>query len=179
MERHEVWLDRAKSALRLAKAQVYPPVLYEDLCFQAQQAAEKALKGVLIYYQEEPEFTHNIDRILKALEKHTDIPYDVQKATKLTNYAVFTRYPGTYDDLTKENYQESIALATACLNWAEQKMNRPSLAPQALSSPCPPQGAPHSKCSWQRVLQERVRVAFAPCTRLPPPALAVQPPKQV
>jgi HEPN domain-containing protein len=123
MERHETWLDRARSALRLAKAQVYPPALYEDLYFQAQQAAEKALKGVLIYYQEEPEFTHNIDKLIKALSKHTEIPDDVRKAAKLTNYAVFTHYPGTYDDLTKENYEESIVLATACLNWSEQKIN--------------------------------------------------------
>jgi HEPN domain-containing protein len=123
MERHEIWLDRARSALRLAKAQVYPPALYEDLCFQAQQASEKALKGVLIYYQEEPEFTHNIEKILGALSKYTKIPDDIRKAIKLTDYATFTRYPGTYDDLTKEDYEESIVLATACLNWAEQKIN--------------------------------------------------------
>jgi HEPN domain-containing protein len=123
MERHEIWLDRARSAFRLAKAQVYPSALYEDLCFQAQQAAEKALKGVLIYYQEEPEFTHNIDKLIQALSKHTEVPDDVRKSSKLTDYATFTRYPGTYDDLTKENYEESIVLAAACLNWAEQKTN--------------------------------------------------------
>jgi len=94
MERHETWLARARSALEVAKVKVAPLMLYEDLCFQAQQAAEKALKGVLIYYQEEPEFTHNIDKLIKALSKHTEIPDDVRKAAKLTNYAVFTRYPG-------------------------------------------------------------------------------------
>jgi HEPN domain-containing protein len=93
---------------------------YEDLCFQAQQAAEKALKGVLIYYQEEPEFTHNIEKLFDALLKYTEVPADLRKAIKLTNYATFTRYPGTYDDLTKENYEESIVLETDCLNWAEQ-----------------------------------------------------------
>jgi HEPN domain-containing protein len=123
MERHETWLDRARSALDMAKVKVTPRVLYEDLCFQAQQAAEKALKGVLIYYQEEPEFTHNINVVLDALSKHTEVPDDLRKAAKLTDYAVFTRYPGEYDDLTKEDYEESIVMATDCLNWAEQKIN--------------------------------------------------------
>jgi HEPN domain-containing protein len=123
MEWYKTWLARARSALELAKVQVTPRVLYEDLCFQAQQAAEKALKGLLIYYKEEPEFTLSIERLLGALAKHTEIPDDIRKATKLTDYAVFTRYPGEYDDLTKEDYEESIAMATACLNWAEQKIN--------------------------------------------------------
>jgi HEPN domain-containing protein len=123
MESPEIWLARARSALEVAKMKPVTLVYYEDLCFQAQQAAEKALKGLLIYYQEEPEFTHNIERILKALLKHTEIPDDILKAIKLTDYATFTRYPGTYDDLTKENYEDSIVLATACLNWAEQKTN--------------------------------------------------------
>jgi HEPN domain-containing protein len=95
---------------------------YEDLCFQAQQAAEKALKGLLIYYNEEPEFTHNIDKILKALSKYTEIPDGVQKSSRLTPYAVFTRYPGAYDDVTKENYEESIVIASACLEWVGNKL---------------------------------------------------------
>jgi HEPN domain-containing protein len=123
MERHEIWLAIARSAFEVAKMKPVTLVYYEDLCFQAQQAAEKALKGVLIYYQEEPEFTHNIERILKALAKYTEIPDDILKAIKLTDYATFTRYPGTYDDLTKEDYEESIVLATTCLNWAEQTIN--------------------------------------------------------
>ncbi|MGB7787203.1 MAG: HEPN domain-containing protein [Methanoregula sp.] len=41
------WLARAKSSLALASAKT-PGVLYEDLCFQIQQAAEKALKAVFV-----------------------------------------------------------------------------------------------------------------------------------
>jgi HEPN domain-containing protein len=114
--------------------------LYEDLCFQAQQAAEKALKGLLIYYQEEPEFTLNINVLLNALSKHTEIPDDIRKAAKLTNYAVFTRYPGEYDDLTKEDYEESIVMATNCLNWAEQKINGSEIAAKG-NIPTTPQRA--------------------------------------
>ena len=44
------WLVRARSDLTLA-CQDAPGILLEDLCYHAQQVAEKALKGVLVYAQ--------------------------------------------------------------------------------------------------------------------------------
>ena len=41
------WLNRARSNLALAKAK-RKGVYLEDLCFDAQQAAEKAIKALLI-----------------------------------------------------------------------------------------------------------------------------------
>jgi len=64
MERHEAWLARAQSSLEIAGAKISAAVFYEDLCYQAQQAAEKALKGMLIYFKAEPQFTHNIGVLL-------------------------------------------------------------------------------------------------------------------
>jgi len=45
MERYESWLVRARSSLEIAKARNSDLIYYEDLCYQAQQAAEKAIKG--------------------------------------------------------------------------------------------------------------------------------------
>ena len=43
------WLNRARSNLARAKADSRIPNVYlEDLCFDAQQAAEKAIKAVLL-----------------------------------------------------------------------------------------------------------------------------------
>ncbi len=40
------WVKRAKSNLAMAKAgRVSQDILYEDLCFEAQQAVEKGLKS--------------------------------------------------------------------------------------------------------------------------------------
>ena len=44
MERYESWIERAKSSLELAQSKIIRHIQYEDLCFQLQQAAEKALK---------------------------------------------------------------------------------------------------------------------------------------
>jgi HEPN domain-containing protein len=121
MERYESWAERARSSLEMARTKFANYVLYEDMCYQAQQSAEKALKGLLIYYNEEPEFTHNIDRLLKKLSKYTEVPDNIKDTIKLTKYAVETRYPGEYDEITKEEYEEIIAIATNCLKWVENK----------------------------------------------------------
>ena len=64
MARYEEWIVRAKSSLELAQSKIIQYIHYGDLCFQSQQAVEKALKGLLIFYNIEPEFTHNIGLLL-------------------------------------------------------------------------------------------------------------------
>jgi HEPN domain-containing protein len=52
---YKIWLARAKSSLIISKTRTDEDVYFEDLCFQAQQAVEKALKGLLIFYNVDPE----------------------------------------------------------------------------------------------------------------------------
>jgi HEPN domain-containing protein len=121
MERYKSWIDRAKSSYELSRATIHNNIYFEDLCYQAQQAAEKALKGLLIYYGVEPELTHNIGVLLNELEKFTEIAENIKDAMNLTNYAVQTRYPGGYDAITKEEYENAVKIAKACLDWVEKK----------------------------------------------------------
>jgi HEPN domain-containing protein len=122
MARYEEWIKRAKSNLELAQAEIIRHIYYEDLCYQSQQAVEKALKGLLIFYGVEPEFTHNIEILLKELKKFTDIPENIKEAAQLTNYAVQTRYPGEYEEVIKEEYEKTIKMAKDCMNWIENKI---------------------------------------------------------
>jgi HEPN domain-containing protein len=121
MERYESWIGRAKSSYELSKNTING-VFYEDLCFQLQQAVEKVFKGLLIFYGIEPEFTHNIGILLNKLEEHIEIPENIKVSTDLTKYAVQTRYPGEYDDITKEDYEKSLKIANDCLNWVENNI---------------------------------------------------------
>ncbi len=124
MNMYKEWLKRARSSLELAKFSDNKLVCYEDLCFQAQQAVEKGLKGLLIYYGVEPEKTHNLFILLQELEKHTEITTDIKNVLKLYNYAVQTRYPGDYVEITKEEYEESIAISERCFKWIEEKIKK-------------------------------------------------------
>jgi HEPN domain-containing protein len=115
--------QRSESSYELAKASISDLIFYEDLCYQAQQAVEKSLKGLLIYYGVEPDFTHSIGILLDELTNYTEIPDTVKETIKVTKYAVQTRYPGEYDDITKKEYEESIKIAKMCLDWVEHKIN--------------------------------------------------------
>jgi HEPN domain-containing protein len=128
MALYEEWISRAKSSLELAQVKIIRHIYYEDLCYQSQQAAEKALKGLLICYGVEPAFTHNIELLLKEVKKFTDIPENIKEAARLTDYAVQTRYPGEYDDITKEEYEESVKIAQDCLQWVENKIKEKNTA---------------------------------------------------
>jgi HEPN domain-containing protein len=120
MKRHESWLERAESSYELSKAQISQSIYYEDLCYQAQQAVEKSFKGLLIYYGIEPELTHNIGVLLNEIEKYTEIPDHIKKSINLTNFAVQTRYPGEYDNVTAEEYQNAVKIAKDCLDWVKK-----------------------------------------------------------
>jgi len=122
MNRYEEWMTRAKSSFDLAQVKIFGYIQYEDLCFQLQQSIEKALKGLLIYYGVEPEFTHNIQILLNEIEKLTEVPENIAEANKTTKYAIFTRYPGEYDDVTKEEYDKAVKTTKECLDWVENKI---------------------------------------------------------
>jgi HEPN domain-containing protein len=115
------WIARAKSSLALATATT-PGVLYEDLCFQAQQAAEKALKAVFVSRKIPYQYTHDINALLSGLEQQgVEIPLPLWDAVTLTSFASDTRYPGTATPVTKDEYHAAVRLAQEILSWAEEQ----------------------------------------------------------
>lgn len=65
--RLHAWLRQAHSDLAMA---VYASEggFHAQACYSCSQAAEKALKAVLLALDQEPERTHSIERLLSALE---------------------------------------------------------------------------------------------------------------
>ena len=122
MNSYKEWIKRAYSSLELAKFSDNEFVCYEDLCYQAQQAAEKGLKALLIFYGVEPQKTHNLFVLLQELEKYTELNEEIKEVLKLYNFAVQTRYPGDYIAIEKEEYQQSVTIAEKCLEWIEEKV---------------------------------------------------------
>ena len=127
MRPYDEWIIRAKSALDISKFKVTENVFYADLCAQAQQAVEKALKGLLIFYDVEPEYTHNIRRLVLEIRKHTEVDEYIEKTFDLTQYAHETRYPGDYPDVSEDEYKRVIEIANKCIEWVEIKIFEGSL----------------------------------------------------
>lgn len=120
------WLRYAKSDLALAQVLLTPDMIRGSLCFHAQQAAEKALKAILIFKNIPYPKTHNIRTLLDLLPQEIVLPHDVDEAAILTDYAVVSRYPNNIEEITEEEYLEAVKLARAVFIWAESMINSPA-----------------------------------------------------
>lgn len=120
----DAWMKRAISSLEKAKiGKISDALFYEDLCFDCQQATEKAFKAVLIARNVTFPKTHSLN-LLIALIKHQniEIPPEVAESVILNDYAVETRYPGAYEPVSEEEYFTAVKLATGVIDWADEKL---------------------------------------------------------
>jgi HEPN domain-containing protein len=118
------WLRRAKSNLVRAREDIrLPGVAKEDLCFDAQQAAEKAIKAVLIRLGIRFPYIHDLGALLALIEEHGGtIPLHIKEAARLTRFAVEARYPSLDELVTQEEYERAVTIAEAVVHWAEEEI---------------------------------------------------------
>ena len=110
----------AESDVNLARlGKDHDDVLPEQVCFHAQQAAEKALKAVLLHRKIEFPFVHDIEALLEIMRQSGFVaPADVAEAGALTPYAVEARYPGYEEEIMPSQVAEAIGLAERVVTWA-------------------------------------------------------------
>lgn len=113
------WMRRARADLALAAAPLPQYALYEDLCWHAQQAAEKAVKAVLLALQIPFPRTHILERLIGLLPESVPCPPDLLAAEALSQYASQSRYPGDEEPVLEAEYREALRLAAAVVEWAE------------------------------------------------------------
>lgn len=95
-ERSADWLRQAEKDLENAAWEMKGG-FFEWACFSAQQAAEKALKGL---YQKlgGVAWGHSVLNLLKGLEEKLEIPEDLFRiARRLDQYYIPARYPNGWD----------------------------------------------------------------------------------
>lgn len=117
------WLRYASNDINCAKHSLsMRPVPLEIVCYLCEQAAEKALKGYLVYQNVEPPKTH----ILKLLCKMcTDIDKSFEEITvqcgNLTLYAVQPRYPFEIE-ITENDMKQAIFDADRVMEFILQRL---------------------------------------------------------
>jgi HEPN domain-containing protein len=117
------WLARAKGDLALARGPLPEGAFLEDLCFHAQQAAEKAIKALYVHHGLVFRYTHDLDDLLTTLKKHgMIIPAAVEDSIVLTGYAWDARYPGIGEPVTNDEHGEAVRLAEEVIAWAEKEL---------------------------------------------------------
>lgn len=121
----QAWLARAKGDLALARAPLPAGGFYEDLCFHAQQAAEKAIKAVHIHHGWTFRYVHDMEELITGLRQEgLEVPKKVEEVVALTTFAFEARYPGPGEPVSEEEYQDALAIAEAVVRWAESLMEK-------------------------------------------------------
>jgi len=107
----------------LAKVPLPEGARYEDLCFHAQQAAEKALKAVYQRHGWTFHYTHDLGELISGLRgKGLRVPSRIDDSVDLTTYATESRYPGLAEPVTTEEYHEALRLAEEVVSWAQKRL---------------------------------------------------------
>lgn len=108
------WLACADEDLCLAQCglTLMSECPYRLIAYHAQQCVEKYLKAYLVHRKVDFPYTHNISRLLELCVELVIWPEMFQEAKQLTPYAITTRYPGEDEEVTKEEAEQAIHLAT-------------------------------------------------------------------
>jgi len=68
-------------------------------------------------------YVHDLAQLITLLqEEGQTVPDDVKEAGRLTRYAVFTRYPGLEDPVTKEDHERAVEIAERVVAWVEDHL---------------------------------------------------------
>ncbi|MHC6202753.1 HEPN domain-containing protein [Breznakiellaceae bacterium SP9] len=91
----EGWCGLAERDLSVAEylAATMFPLPTQIIAFHCQQAAEKYLKGALVFLKEEPPYTHDLDELCSLAEKHRPAFVSISSSCSIiTQFSVQPRY---------------------------------------------------------------------------------------
>lgn len=107
----QIWLTKAQQDLAVAhKLSGGSDPYLGAAIFHCQQAAEKAVKGFLVFHNREFEKTHNIRLLIElALPFETSFSTWLDAGAYLTPFATKFRYPGETMQPEPEEFQQALA----------------------------------------------------------------------
>ena len=127
MSRYEDWMRQAERNLKSAKVN-YEVELYEEVCFEAHQAAEKALKALLNYLNKGRRGA-SVTFLVK--ESGLQLDDDLLNCLKyLDKHYIPTRYPDVYDEgapcdyYTREDADRCLSCANLIVEWVTRVVGK-------------------------------------------------------
>ena len=101
------WLIKARHDLAAARKLASDPEPYLDTAiYHCQQAAEKAIKGFLVFHDTRFEKTHDIQHLVTlATPIASSLEPWLDAAERLTPYAAAYRYPGEILEPTQDEFR--------------------------------------------------------------------------
>ncbi len=114
------WLAYARSDLDAGHALLHNPDHYpRQVCFLAQQAAEKAL----ILLEIEFPFTHDLDRLRDLLPEGWRVKSERPDLADLTIWAIQARYPGDMPEVVEADARAALRTAEAIYQTIDEELH--------------------------------------------------------
>jgi HEPN domain-containing protein len=107
------WLTKAQHDLASARvlAASTPPLL-DTAIYHCQQAAEKAVKGYLVFCDQEFERVHDIEVLIRsAMSCAAEFTNWIDVGTQLTPYARIYRYPEYATEPNEDQFDQALSAA--------------------------------------------------------------------
>ena len=107
------WINKADHDLGTAQVTyLYLPKYHDTIAFHCQQAAEKYLKGFLLFLDISFSRQHSLNYLLGLLSQKIEIPDELfENASELEDFAVDIRYPDTSVELSDDEIQQAFKIA--------------------------------------------------------------------
>lgn len=119
------WFTIADNDLGYAKLGLAEDNFFAQVAFQAQQAAEKYLKGFLMVHRIKFRKTHDLVELIELCRKIDDEFSTLRSSADiLSPYAVDVRYPVHYPIVERKHAQEAIEAAEEIIRFVKEKLQR-------------------------------------------------------
>ena len=74
----------------------------------------------MVFAIESPQRTHDLAALITTLEsKNISVPAEIKDAVILNEYAVTTRYPGPWEEISEGDYRQALDVSEGVVSWAK------------------------------------------------------------
>ena len=114
------WLDYAEKDMRAAHTLLDSGEFFpRQICFLAEQCAEKSIKAILVFEEVDFPKHHDLDRLRDFIPDGWKFKELFPDLAELTIWAVESRYPGATPDVVEYEARETLHLAEAVFDAAK------------------------------------------------------------
>lgn len=106
------WINYSETDLRAAHVLLDSEEFFpRQICFFAQQCAEKAIKAILVFEEINFRKNHDLDRLRDLIPRGWKVKEQFPDLAELTIWSVESRYPSNTPDVTENEAQGTLKLA--------------------------------------------------------------------
>jgi len=121
----KIWLNYAKTDLHAASALLDSSGFFpRQICFFAQQCAEKTIKAILVFEEVNFPKSHDLDRLRDLIPDGWKFKEKFPDLAELTIWAIESRYPGNTPDVVESEAKETLQLAEAVFDAVKEELER-------------------------------------------------------